>query len=390
MKNHFTHIGYQCIHFSTKVALALLLIHTMAPTLLLAQGKFAEGYIITNQNDTIHGLIRDENWAKSPKKIAFKSGDQKVQTILAEHAKGFAIKHAEIYKSRKIGLLDISMTQRYRQAPSLEAKDSLQVFLQELVAGRATLFEFADASEHSHFFLEKEGLLKELYYYPFYKSVSDQTYLLLYDKYKEQLRVSCGDSDRFSEPPPPFQKKYLSRYIEKYNMSFLTGSELYIAEHDEFTCDIETGIGLENWKENRFEVTNKLTCGLGLRLNFPRKFHNRYAKISFLVTPGILLGFYPDPIRKRMLKTFEVSVGRYLGTGKMRPYFGVCGSVVNRGYRQEILGLQAGLSYKRRINVELGNFCNFYTLITKTGFFLPPRISLQYYILLNARRGRMR
>lgn len=385
MKNLFTHIVYICIHFSSKRVILLSLIHLIIPIKLLAQGKFVEGYIINSKNDTIHGSIRDENWAESPRRIQFKILNAAPQTISAQDIRGFGVIPArEIYKSRKIGLLNITLNQTYRYSPSLETDDSVQVFLQELVAGgKVALFEFTDASEHSHFFLEKSDSLKELYNYPFYKLIGGQTYLLLYDKYKEQLARFCGDADRFRDSPPLYQEKYLKRYIERYNRSFLTDNVSYSAKDDRLTCDLEANICLENWKGRSFAAQYKPTCGVGIRLNFPRRFHNRYTKISFLLTPNVPLGFYPDPIRKRVLKTFEVAVGTHLGAGKTRPYFGFCGSAVHRGYRMDILGLQAGISYNRRVNLEMGNFCNFYTFITKTGFFLPPRISLQCYIPLD-------
>ncbi|HWV29628.1 MAG TPA: hypothetical protein VN038_08245 [Dyadobacter sp.] len=206
---HYTYNFHHVI-----IYLGIIQLTTLSQT--FAQGKFVDGYIITNEKDTIRGLVRDENWATSPERIEFKNLNGEVSIHAAESVAGFGLVTAkEIYKSRKIGILNINLMQSYMLAPSLEARDSVTVFLQEVVSGgAATLFEFLDQTQHSRFFIEKQHQLKELFYYPFYKSVEDRNYLVVYDEYKKQLVKLCADAERFREPLPPYQEKYLKAYIK--------------------------------------------------------------------------------------------------------------------------------------------------------------------------------
>lgn len=166
------------MHTLLKVIILTLLIE-LIPSITIAQGKWVGGYIITNQNDTIRGLIKDEGWTASPETIQFKARDLPATAILAANAKAFGIVSSnDIYKSKKIGLVTITLTDLYTRDPSLETSDSVRVFLQEVVAGsKASLYLYLNALEEPHFFIERGHLLKELYYYPFNKIIRNTTYL---------------------------------------------------------------------------------------------------------------------------------------------------------------------------------------------------------------------
>jgi hypothetical protein len=390
MKNHSTHTGKTHMRISMKIVILSLFVYSITIANLQGQGQLVEGYIITNQNDTIRGLIKDEGWTKSPETIQFKVKNEQLQTFPAVNIRGFGITSTnEIYKSKTIGLLDITLTQMYLTAPSLETKDSIQVFLQEIVTGsKATLYEFLNASEQPHYFLENGSLLKELYYYPFHKSINDRAYLLVYDEYKKQLIKLCADADGFKAYMPPYQRKYLKRYIEKYNDAFSSDYKLLTSENRGVTFDIDANIALENWNQPPVVINNKFTYGIGLRINFPRKFRNRYLKFNIFATPDALPPNKATPYEQISLTTLEIAVGSYIGTGKVRPYFGFQYSGVHRGRRPDFVGFQAGISYNRRLNLEIGHFANFNLAISKSKLFTPPRISLHYMLNLNPTRGK--
>lgn len=390
MKIHSTHIVRNYTYTFHNVITCLFIIQLITLSQTFAQGEFVDGYIITNEKDTIRGLVRDENWATSPERIEFKNLN-KVSVYAAESIAGFGlVASKEIYKSRKIGILNINLMQSYMLAPSLEARDSVTVFLQEVVSGGViTLFEFLDRAQHSRFFIEKQHRLKELFYYPFYKSVDDRNYLVVYDEYKKQLAILCADAERFREPLPPYQEKYLKAYVKSYNAFFAGDSVRYLAENHKLIFNLELIVGIENWREE-VVIHNKATYGFGLRMDFSRKFRNRYVKANVLFTPGLPLGFSPGALSKKTLRTLEVGLGRYFGSGRVRPFLGLNASIVNKGYRSDFLGINAGISYKRLISLEVGHFANFYSFMTKTSFLIQPRISFHYFANLSLVQGRMR
>ncbi|MCE6992427.1 hypothetical protein [Dyadobacter sp. CY323] len=363
-----------------------LLIQLLSSVELSAQGKLVEGYIITNTKDTIRGLVRDEGWMESPALIRFKAANEPEEVeFFTKDIQAFGMETAKsIYKSKRIGLLNISLDQIYKTAPSLQTRDSVGLFLQEIVAGeKATLYEYVNAAEQSHYFVEKNNQLTELYNYPFYKEVDNKKYLLTYDEYKRQLAEMSRDAPKFKTPVPAYQEKHLKQYIEKYNQSFSDISTIYKAEDNGLTYDLDFNAGFENWNGNALNIKNKFTYGVGIRVNLPRRFQNRYLKFNIFLTPNVLISYDRNYTEETFLKTFEVAFGSYMGSSKIRPYLGFHYSGVYQNHREMFLGMQGGISYNRRINLEIGHFANFYSVFSESGFFTAPRISLHYFLDLN-------
>ncbi len=379
------------MHTILKTVILSLLAQLISHSNILAQGKWVEGYIITNQNDTIRSLIRDADWAESPESVQFKGKDGLVTMISAANANAFNIgPDHDIYKSKKIGLLRITVTDTYKTDPSLETLDSVQVFLQEVVAGgKASLYLYLNAKEEPHFFIENNHSLKELYYYPFNKIIRNTTYLLTIDEYKNQLKKLTENTILSNEPIPVYQEKYLKIYLEKYNNIFPDNHQIYQSKDNKLTFDVDINTGLENWKEDRLVLNNKFTFGVGIRINLPRKHYNRHLKINYFLTPNLLVRDQ-NSYRKVLLKTLEVGVGGYFGAKSVRPYVGFHYSIASGGYRFDFLGLQAGISYQRRFNLEIGHFANFISPFYGTRFLTPPRISLHYFVNLNDQRNKSR
>jgi hypothetical protein len=263
-----------------KLILTILLISS---TKTFSQSKLMEGYIITADRDTVKGLIRHEGWTESPAKVKFKSATAELEKdFYPNEIREFYISGSrELYRGMKIGILDISLEQIYSTAPSLIAKDSIQIFLQEVVSGKiARLYEFVNKAEESHFFIEKDGELTELYNYPFYKEVGEKKYLLVYDEYKRQLAELTKDAVNFKSSVPGYLEKPLKRYVENYNQSFSGSTQASSSADNGLTFDLDINAGLENWHEPPLEVPHKFTYGFGVRMNLPRRFRNRSSRLD--------------------------------------------------------------------------------------------------------------
>jgi len=350
------------------------------------QGKLTDGYIITIQNDTVFGSVRDEGWTSSPTKILFKKKDSSVEEqYSAEQIAAFCIPfNKATYKSKKIGIRDITLAQIYTTAPSMIAKDSIHIFLQEIVAAeKASLYEYVELTEESRFFVEKDKQLTELYYYPFYKEVNNKKYLLIYDDYKRQLQSLTYDSETFKASVPEYQKKYIKKYIEQYNQSLTGEIKVNVSDDERVVYDLDINLGSENWNSSFLNIKNKFTYGIGLRLTMPRRFQNRYFRLNFFMTPGLAIRYDNTHVEKFTLKTFEAGLGSYIGSGVIRPYLGFNYSGVFRNYRPMFLGVHGGISYKRRLNLEVGHLANFYSVFGESEFFNKPRISLHYMLSID-------
>lgn len=268
-----------------KLVTALFITQLIVCNTSFSQSKLMEGYIITMEKDTVKGFIRHEGWTESPVNIQFKTKENDLEEKFSvyEINEFFILGTGELYKSKKIGVLNITLDQIYSTAPSLLAKDSIQIFLQEIVSGKmARLYEFVNTAEESHFFVEKEDKLIELYNYPFNKEVDGKKYLLVYDEYKRQLAELTRDAEKFGSAIPGYLEKPLKRYIENYNQYFSGKNSVSPVTDNGLTFDLDLNAGLENWHELPLDVSQKLTYGVGVRMNLPRRFRNRFFKVGCL------------------------------------------------------------------------------------------------------------
>jgi hypothetical protein len=355
------------------------------------QGKFLEGYIISPKGDTTKGFIRYEAWNASPTYIDYSPSQngKYFQKLDDEHVWEFYIPSAgERYKSRTIGVLDINPDELYSAAPSLETKDSARIYLREVIYGsKASLFAQTSLSGVTKFFLEKNNALIELKNYSFNRVVGDKKYFVIYDEYKKQLQNLFSDSQNFREPLPEYDQRGLARYIKKYNQSFSENVVSVEAAPTQSTVmvDLHVSAGIESWDEYYTTFKNKLSTGLGVRISFPRNFHNRYIRFNFQVISGVLakdVKFHSGD-EKITLKVLEGGLGTYVGSGKIRPYGGIDFSFPFGEWRSIILGPHIGVGFKRQFNIEISHGLNLFPLMTHEDAVSGARISFNYYLNLN-------
>jgi hypothetical protein len=353
------------------------------------QGKFLDGYIISIKGDTLKGQIRYEAWDISPNFIDFSDKNGVVQKISSEDSKSFFVSQVnETYRSKKIGILNIDLNQFYTVAPSIIAKDSARTFLREIISGsNASLLEFINSAAESHFLLDKDSKLTELINYPFYRTINDKKYLIVYDDYKNQLSNLLSDSKNFKMSIPSYTENSLRKYIKRYNESL--GEEEYSIKADKFesgsSIDFLLSVGIEGWTEPGVNLKNSISYGIGFRVNLARKFNNRYIKINAFLNPRVFTGevYNYIPNEKISLKTIEIGTGTYIGTGKIRPFAGLDYGFPLDNWRSTSLSPHFGIGYRRQFNIEISHFANFTSIVSEIPFFNRPRITLNYSLNLN-------
>lgn len=364
-----------------------VLVAVMAVSRGFGQGKMLESYIVSPEGDTTRGFIRYDGWGTSPMAVDFaKEKDGVFEKVGPDAAAQFYIAPLnERYVSKRIGILNIDLSKTYELAPSFEAKDSLTVYLRQVTTGpKATLLEYLDLAEQSHFFLEKGGKLKELYNYPFYRLTGGKKYLIQYDEYVRQLPTLLSDGAGLGAVRG-YSAKDLGRYVDRYNGVSEKAASKAISTESEMEIDVFVMGGMEGWKETEIGLDTRPTFGAGLRINLPRRFHNRYFKILFSSQGSIseteIYGYtFGQNIK---LNTLEVGAGTYMGSGNFRPNLGFEYSFGLKGWRSAILGPHAGISFRRQLSLEVSHFANFGSLFSDVEFFNQPRISVNYYLNLN-------
>ena len=127
------------MNFAIKVALfSILLFRQFGAT---CQTDFRPGFIITNNNDTLHGLIDYRGDARNSRKCDFKeSKNSAVKEFLPFSIKGYRFNVSKYYVSKKF-------ISNYIEVP---------IFFEFLVDGIADLYYYNDGID-PHYFIEKAG-----------------------------------------------------------------------------------------------------------------------------------------------------------------------------------------------------------------------------------------
>jgi len=126
---------------------SLFLIIFLCLTDLKGQTDFRPGYVITNENDTLHGLIDYRGDARNSKKCDFKDKRSSVvKEFLPFSIKGYRFDDGKFYISKNV---------------KSNGKE-IQLFLEFLVNGISDLYYYSDGKNLYYFIEKSDGQLFEL------------------------------------------------------------------------------------------------------------------------------------------------------------------------------------------------------------------------------------
>lgn len=158
----------------------------------------------------------------------------------------------------------------------------------------------------------------------------------------------------------------LIRYLEKYNSCFLGETIIYRSPPVRVTWDPVVGIGYDNW-------VGGIAYSIGARINVPKIHYNRFFRGSINFAPRAQF----DSSRPNSA-IISLGIGRYLGMGKIRPYF-VPAVIWEYGGGGSFVTINTGLSFRRQIELEVGHWNNIMGLLGFGKFIWPASVSLHYY-----------
>ncbi len=108
-----------------------------------AQSRFSEGYVITNENDTIHGLIKKKTSRKAGEKCVFKNPENKERHVYYPgEIRGYAMGKNRMFLSKKAQISNYS--------------EKEEKFLEVLIQGVSSIY-FIRTGHGDMYFIEKEG-----------------------------------------------------------------------------------------------------------------------------------------------------------------------------------------------------------------------------------------
>lgn len=339
-----------------------------------AFAQYKSGYVITNEEDTLRGYIQYLDWEINPSHINFKTNpDSPVSEFNTDDIFSFSIDSTnEYYVVKSIGIINIYKSDMFFYSPSVQPKEYKRVFLQTIIKGpEATLYKYVNEGLETHFYIETPILFQELTNYSYYENIKGKTYSVKREDYKKQLQSICINAEAFQSTIPAYTESELIRYLERYNSCFLGETIVYRSPKIRATLDPIVGIGYDSWFGGGL-------YSAGVRINFPKHHYNRFFRATVNLIPG---GQLESDKFNALLYT--IGIGRYLGNGNIRPYLAPTLLLVTSTGKNEsggfLITINAGISFRRNIELELGHWNNLLGLVMSGDFILPPSISLHYY-----------
>ncbi|MCK0124447.1 PorT family protein [Gelidibacter sp. F2691] len=192
------------------------------------QSHFVEGTIIKKDSTEANGLINDQLMRTNFGEIQFKTGDE-IVTYTPNDILGFRYKD-NVYVSRMVKL-DVTNQNLQMMTKGDESKfENRQIFLNVLVAGKASLYEYYD--NRFHFFIEINDEITELINRNYLADIDETaerlkgTKLSTYRKYVGQLKLYFSDCNSITIGDLKYDNKELQKLFNAYNECVSTGSTL--------------------------------------------------------------------------------------------------------------------------------------------------------------------
>lgn len=282
-------------------------------TELTAQTEATSGFVVTNSNDTIRGIILNKDWDISPETIKFKTiNDKDYKTYSAADIKAFSVDSSALYLGRTI-LLDISpievdkliqidinsidLNKLYNDAYPPDTA-TRHVFIKELVRGSISLYCHRDATTKLHFFIQKkDSIFTELISRKYKSMTNSNSYsralfyenqVWLYEKFRTQLKILMQECPSLSEKIDrvTYNEEELADLIIAYNNCLQQPSQVLFTRRKSklfkvalaagiFTSDITfTGqVNLYDMKDADFSPYSNVSAGFSFVLFLEKRFH---------------------------------------------------------------------------------------------------------------------
>lgn len=354
-----------------------VVVFLLTATSLTSWAQYTDGYIVFVKGDTLLGQIDDQDWEVSPDHIYFKlTAESEPEKIEAEQVETFYIKRTNRrFVSRKIGIIDISKKNVFYSQPSLIPEKFEYIFLETVLQGaQASLYKLNNKDLEPHFYIETPSSFMELRNYSYYREIDGKQYVESREDYKKQLARVCSSAPNFKERIPIYTEYSLKKYLIRYNECFHESTLVYKLKKQRATYDVMAGLGMYL---NPSGEGNWMVYTIGGRLNLPGKNFKNFLRATAMFIPG------KDELgEKSLVKWTSISFGSYIGTSKFQPYFalGLIDLVFDDGLDGAVpLFVSTGISYRKMIEFEVGNWGNLLTFLSGETSFFPPCLSVRFY-----------
>ncbi|UII22251.1 PorT family protein [Fulvivirga ligni] len=290
-----------------------------------AQITFDPGYIIDNQGNKTACLIRNVDWKNNPTSFEYKMSDEsQTQLAVIDSVSEFGISDSWKYIRATV---DIDRSSSNLGSLSKTKEPEFQketLFLQYLIEGKATLYQYTAESNLTRFYYQLEGKEIEPLIYKSY-SVGSNNYAEN-NKFRQQLFVylKCESIDQRRLENLDYKKRDLTSLFTDYNNCSNSDNVNYVAKdkdkRDFLNLTIRPGVNFSKLDvSNRYfksvSFDPKTNFRLGLLLEFVLPFNqNKWAitlepTYQYYKEDQIVTEYYQDSEYHVDYKSIELPIG---------------------------------------------------------------------------------
>jgi hypothetical protein len=265
---------------------------------VLAQDGYVNGYVIRKNNDTIRGMIKDQNWDMNPRQISFKEGAG-TSTVLSTHdIKEFAVqgKVQEIYRAKALDLDKgpYELKELSNNPVPRISRDTVFATLYE--SGTINLYFLRDETDRYHYMVEKNDTGIQDLGIQRYLDGSSMS-IKSVDLYKNQLNKLMSDCGgvilKLGELP--YREKEIRSLVRYYN-----GCVKPVKERTTPT--------VYSQEREKVQVYFGLMAGLGFRKDKLRQALEYHPLVGLSLGPSINIeaGIWSSIVSPRTKKRLEI------------------------------------------------------------------------------------
>lgn len=268
----------------------LLIILLFSFTILFGQSNYKKGYIITNENDTVYGLIDFRTDRVNHQQCKFKTSSKATEQLFHP---------GDIWGYRFIN------EGKYYISHEIEIEESRKtVFLEFMVQGMMNLYSYIDSKQQYFFFEDQDGSMQMITKKP---NVIDDNKVIVDNRYRGALSYMFKDYNTLidASQKAEFNQKTMIELTKQYHdITCTTGEECIVFENknpdnDGIKIDISAYIGAQQFTYLFKDYEN----------------NNYYKSKSFAPAIGAQFGLYNPRWSKSFSLQLDVSFSRFKKDG---------------------------------------------------------------------------
>lgn len=286
--------------------------------LCYAQVNYEPGYFITNSNERINCLIRNNDWINNPEKFQYKILEESTpQTAELKDVKEFGVGNSFKYRKFTVKIEYSGDNLEAMTNDPLPDFKTEELFLKVLLEGKASLYSYEGRSIVKYFFSINDQNPEQLIFKKYLYSGNEITENHSFRR-QLQTNMSCGELPYSTFEKINYNSKDLLKFFNSYNNCEKSESVNYNnkAQRNSFNLTVKPGVNISSLEIHNTMISNasnfktELSPRIGLEVEYILPFNKNAWSIVLEPNYQYYKSAISDSIpSKANYQTFEISLG---------------------------------------------------------------------------------